>query len=136
MPAPPAPPEEFTGIWKHAIQLKLCEMILPEQSLLNATNLLLENLLAPIESKEANATNVNATCEDPAARSLLEARMEESVTSIQARCSALELRIKEQVKFTAKSETNICERFTKSMSAMSNVILESSQELTPDDLMR
>jgi hypothetical protein len=92
--------------------------------------LLLENLLAPIESKEANATNVNATCEDPAARSLLEARMEESVTSIQARCSVLELRIKEQVKFTAKSEANMCERFTKSISAMSNCILESSQELT------
>ena len=49
MPAPPAPPEHHRGIWNHAIQLTLFDIIFPGHNVYSdAANHLPENLVGPI----------------------------------------------------------------------------------------
>jgi len=127
LPAPPAPPTGFCGIWSHCITLKLCEMVLlcggvepasrVETSFaaashdsssmpfieFDATNLLLDNLLSPITGP---SDDFNLRC------NALEKQLEEQVVSIRSSLQQLTAQ-KKQLDEHSESLENILQELTE-----------------------
>ena len=81
-------------------------------------------------TRTTSATTTATASEELAALSLLEARMEESMSSVHNRCKLLENKFEEHVESGTQNCIDISERLDKRFSLGTNAIISSTHEMT------